>query len=111
MARHPSVASLEFSEAAHKYGATYFRDALARFVAEHNNPALTAHQVELASGGVYFNFASVAAFHKMKITLDDVQGLGISHAQPQDVIHARPGRRGKYDTEVPGRFDTVLIRC
>ncbi|KAI0649799.1 hypothetical protein C8Q79DRAFT_902444 [Trametes meyenii] len=110
MARHPSVASVEFNDAVHKYGASFFRDALARFVAEHNNPTLTAHQVELASGGIYFNFASVAAFHKMKIALGDVQGLGVSHAQPQDVVHARPCRRGKYDTEVPGRFDTVLVR-
>ncbi|KAI0670040.1 hypothetical protein C8Q78DRAFT_976760, partial [Trametes maxima] len=110
MARHPSVKSVRFNDAAHKYGATYLRDALARFVAERNNPGLTAHQVELASGGVYFEFPGVPTFHKVKVALDDVQGLGIVHTQPQDVVHARPSRYGKYGKEVPGRFDTVLIR-
>ncbi|KAH9846211.1 hypothetical protein C2E23DRAFT_602675 [Lenzites betulinus] len=111
MTRHPSVKAVRFDHVVCDYGASYFRDALTRFVTEKNSPGMTMQQVELASGGVYFDFAAVPTYHKIKLMLNDSQGLGVTHAEPQDVVHVRPARRGKYDTEVPGRFDTVLIRA
>lgn len=108
MTRHPSVKSVKFADTVTRYGATFFRDALARFAIKRNNPLLSAHEVERRSGGLYFGFNSVAAYHKIKVNLPDVQGLGIQELGRQDVIHVRPERKDKYRRIVPGRFDTAL---
>ncbi|KAI8994099.1 hypothetical protein BD414DRAFT_513707 [Trametes punicea] len=110
MARHPSVKSVTFADIAAKYGATHFRDTLARFVVQQNHPNLAAHEVEQRSAGVYFGFNSVSAFHKIKFNIPDVQGLGLQTSDPRDVVHVRPARKNKYHNTVPGRFDTALIQ-
>ncbi|KAI0949317.1 hypothetical protein AcW1_008965 [Taiwanofungus camphoratus] len=108
MTRNPSVKGLLFSRAVNEYGATYLRDALARFIVRYRDPTLTPVQVERASAGVYFPFQRLPVFHKIKISIEDVQGLGIMN-ESLDVVHARPHRTDKQNREVPGRFDTVLI--
>ncbi|KAI0349245.1 hypothetical protein OH77DRAFT_1415395, partial [Trametes cingulata] len=110
MTQHPSVKAVTFEDVRSKYGATYFRDALSRFVVSFNNPALSAAEIELACGGVYFPFRTVPAFHKIKFAFRDTHGLGVTHSVTEDVVHARPSRAGKYGTEIPARFDTVLVR-
>ena len=110
MTRHPSVKSVKFADAVIKYSATFFRDALARFTIKCNNPLLTPNEVERCCGGLYFAFNSVAAYHKIKINLPDVQGLGTQGLGRQDVVHVRPEHKNKYKQTVPGRFDTALTR-
>ncbi|KAI0373820.1 hypothetical protein BV20DRAFT_988937 [Pilatotrama ljubarskyi] len=110
MSQHPSVKAVAFEDVLSKHGATYFRDALARFVVSFNRPTLSASEVELACGGIYFPFRTVPVFHKIKFALRDIHGLGVTHSVVQDVVHARPARVGKYGAELPARFDTVLVR-
>lgn len=111
MARHASAKGVALDTIVDIYGATYFRDALTRFVVGVNHPALTPPQVELASGGVFLNFRTFPIYHKIKFMIKDVQGLGTTGAVTQDVAHVRPPRKGKYNADVAGRFDTVLVRA
>ncbi|PIL31105.1 hypothetical protein GSI_05801 [Ganoderma sinense ZZ0214-1] len=110
MTRHPSVKGVKFPQLVTTYGATFFRDALSRYVVEHNHPQLTRHQVEQQASKVFFNFYSVPVFHKIKIHVLDSEGLGLQDTDKQDVVHVRPARKNKYDDTIPGRFDTVLVR-
>ncbi|KAJ3007938.1 hypothetical protein NUW54_g3348 [Trametes sanguinea] len=111
MSRHPSVKAVSLDDVFSKYGATYFRDALARFVAALNDPSLSENQVELASGGVYLPFNKVPVYHKIRFALKDIDGFGVTHYNAQDVAHVRPARVAKYGAAVAGRFDTVLVRA
>ncbi|KAI0776229.1 hypothetical protein BD413DRAFT_469649, partial [Trametes elegans] len=110
MTKHPSVKAVSFDDVTLRYQAPFFRDALTRFVVTCNQPALSPAQVELAAGGVYFNFRNLPVYHKVKFDIHDTQGLGTSTSITQDVAHVRPARKGKHGTDVPGRFDTVLVR-
>ncbi|KAI0759461.1 hypothetical protein BD413DRAFT_722365 [Trametes elegans] len=110
MTKHPSVKAAYFDDMTSQYHAPFFRDALTRFVVTCNQPALSAAQVELAAGGVYFNFRNLPVYHKIKFNIYDTQGLGTSTSITQDVAHVRPSRKGKYGADVHGRFDTVLVR-
>ncbi|KAI0683028.1 hypothetical protein C8Q76DRAFT_772508 [Earliella scabrosa] len=104
----PSVKALRFGAAAARYGATYLRDALLRFVIAYRDSTLSEAEVEQECSGLFFQFRAFPVFHKIKITLDDVQGFGVMD-DPADVIHARPDRVDKHGRTVPGRFDTVLV--
>ncbi|KAI0944925.1 hypothetical protein AcV7_001596 [Taiwanofungus camphoratus] len=108
MSRNPSVKAVPFSLIISDYGATYFRDALARFVIRHRDPSLTTMQVERASASIYFAFRTVPVYHKIKLWIDNAQAFNIS-GQMMDVVHARPQRKDKQKRDVPGRFDTVLV--
>ncbi|KAI0765857.1 hypothetical protein BD413DRAFT_606037 [Trametes elegans] len=111
MARHPTVKAVPFSVAMSAYGATYIRDALARFIVSANNPTLSPAQVELACGSIYLNFRTIPVYHKIKFVLQDFEDLGVVHSETHDAIHARPARKNKYHSEIPARFDTVLVRA
>ncbi|RPD75308.1 hypothetical protein L226DRAFT_462412 [Lentinus tigrinus ALCF2SS1-7] len=108
MTRHPSVKAVPLDHLGERYGALYFRDALSRFVVQHNHPEYTRAQLERASASVYFNFHKIPAFHKVKFWLDDPHGF--PDADLRDVIHCRPIRQNKYGDDIPGRFDTALVR-
>ncbi|KAI0821718.1 hypothetical protein BC628DRAFT_793206 [Trametes gibbosa] len=110
LTRHPSAKGLGFEDVISKYGATYFRDALARFVAKTRHPDFTSPQVEHASASIYFSFRTISAFHKLKFWIEDESGLTIDAPDPTDVAHAHPARTGKYDKVIPGRFDTVFVK-
>ncbi|KAI0827915.1 hypothetical protein BC628DRAFT_1534661, partial [Trametes gibbosa] len=110
MTRHPSPKAISSGDIAVNYGAKYFRDALARFVVEHNDSSstLTRAEIEHKSAGVYFPFHKVPVFHRIKLWIDDPQGL-LSDTQVADAVHVQPARKNKYENTVPARFDTVLI--
>ncbi|KAI9068635.1 hypothetical protein FKP32DRAFT_1561245 [Trametes sanguinea] len=108
IAKNPSVKAVSFDAAVTRYAASFFRDALARFVIQYRQPDLSWRQIERASASVYFNFRSVPSFHKIKYLLDDVQGFGLAE-QHRDVVHARPARQDSRGRPVPARFDTVLV--
>lgn len=110
MTRHPSVRAVKIVQLPEQYGTTFFRDALARFVVAHNNPSWTSAEIERASAGVYFRFSSVAVYHKVKFWIPDPHGLALPGSEMRDVIHARPMRKNKHGSDVPGRFDTALVR-
>ncbi|KAH9857831.1 hypothetical protein C2E23DRAFT_720065 [Lenzites betulinus] len=113
MTRYPSVsAAITFQQLALDYGATYFRDVLARFVAQRND---VLHQlsdsdteIEKASAAIYFPFHRVPVYHRIKIWIDEPDGL-LAIPQVGDLIHVRPSRQDRHGTTVPARFDTVLV--
>ncbi|CDO71997.1 hypothetical protein BN946_scf184943.g32 [Trametes cinnabarina] len=108
IAKWPSVKALSFDDAAKRYGATYLRDALARFVVQYCDPSLSAAEVEHAALARPLPLRKVQAFHKLKFSLVDAQELGVMETL-QDAAHARPERTDRQGRAVPGRFDTVLI--
>ncbi|PIL36324.1 hypothetical protein GSI_00012 [Ganoderma sinense ZZ0214-1] len=110
MTRHPSAKSVTFTRLVGEYGATFFRDALARFVVSRNQPQLTHAQVERQLGTVFFPFASVPTYHKIKFRVADPQSVSAPGTEVQDVVHARPARLNKYGSLLPGQFDTALVR-
>ncbi|KAI1784280.1 hypothetical protein LXA43DRAFT_976757 [Ganoderma leucocontextum] len=111
MARHPSVKGANFDDIKTKYGATYFRDALTRYIVTVNHPDLTRPQVERQAASIYFPFQSVPVYNKVKIFIEDPDGLAAPGTGVRDVIHARATRQKKdVGGEISGRFDTALIR-
>lgn len=108
MTRHASVKAVPLDELTTRYGASYFRDALSRFVVQRNHPEYSLGQIERASASIYFNFHKIPAYHKIKFWLDDPHGF--QDADMRDVIHCRPKCINKRGDEIPGRFDTALVR-
>ncbi|KAI0703890.1 hypothetical protein C8T65DRAFT_810535 [Cerioporus squamosus] len=110
MTRHPSVKAVKIADLPTRYGATYFRDALSRFVVQRNHPEFTPAQQERAAASVYLNFHKIPAYHKVKLWLDDPHSFALPGSELRDVIHSRPTRQNKHGHVLPGRFDTALVR-
>ena len=108
MTKHATVKMLRFDAAVNDYGATWIRDALARYVVGYRNPSLTPAEVEQESLSISYRFPGLPVFHKIKFILEDAQHLGIMEAL-HNAAHARPARRDRYGRHVPARFDTVLV--
>lgn len=108
MTKHASVKALRFDAAVSQYGATWLRDALARYIVGYRNPSLTPQEVEHEALTVSYRFNTLPIYHKLKFVLEDAQQLGIMEAV-HDAAHARPARQDRYGRHVPARFDTVLI--
>lgn len=110
MTRHPSVRALKISDISSKYAATFFRDALARYIVHENHPNLSLHEVERASAGVFLPFSKIPVYHRIKVWIKDVFGLGTHLNDYKDIIHVQPARQDKHGTNLPARFDTILVR-
>ena len=110
MTRHPSAKGVTFSDLGDLYGARFFRDALKRYIVEHNSTVpLTRAQIERASASIYFPFSKVPVWHRIKFSISDPYDLTKYIDPISDTAHAQPERTGKYGAQVPGRFDTVLV--
>lgn len=97
------TANISMDEIAEEYGATFFRDALARYVVESTNPNITHAQREHIASNVIFPFRKVPVFHKIKI-------VDSENASTVDSIHVQPARRDKYGKPVSSRFDTCVVK-
>jgi hypothetical protein len=102
MTRRPSAHAVSIDRLVADYGATYFRDALARFVVQWNNPGLPPPAVERESVNVQIPFVNVSTYHRIKYVED-------GEATTVDSIHVQPKRKDKHGRPIPGRFDTVLV--
>ncbi|KAG1866365.1 hypothetical protein C8R48DRAFT_772465 [Suillus tomentosus] len=107
IAKHPSARCMSFDTLANEYGAPYFQAALARFIAEVNQPVLTVRQLEDAACGMIIPFRAVAMFHKVRY--NTVHDDSIPNTVMVDSIHVQPQRRDCHKCHVPARFDTVLV--
>ncbi|TBU22112.1 hypothetical protein BD311DRAFT_826016 [Dichomitus squalens] len=103
MSRYASVKGYE-------YGASYFRDTLARYVVKTTNPALTVQQVEYESSRIFFQFQTLPVYHKVKLWIVDPDGLAAPGTETRDVVYAPATRTTRRGTTLPGRFDTALIK-
>ena len=89
--------ALRFDAAVALYGATFIRDALARFVVSYGDSSLTPAEIERRSRGIFFRFSAFPVFHKLKFVLEDAQHLGIME-DTRDTAHARPARSDHTDS-------------
>ncbi|KAJ7831731.1 hypothetical protein B0H14DRAFT_3110180 [Mycena olivaceomarginata] len=89
---HPSLKSVRLSKLTTDQGATFFRDALARFVVHLNHPELSRTQVEARSQDLSFPFNTVPVFHRIKFTTEDPYTARGPEDTIVDSIHGLPGR-------------------
>ncbi|KAG2356047.1 hypothetical protein BDR07DRAFT_1301436 [Suillus spraguei] len=112
MTKHPSAKSVSLEKLATDYGATHFRDALARFIAQQsrgNDPApLDSQALDVLARDIHFPFHRLPVFHKVKWCSVDARGHGDAHVT-LDSVHAKPQRNvGAHLTA--RRSDTALVR-
>ncbi|EPQ54137.1 hypothetical protein GLOTRDRAFT_44196 [Gloeophyllum trabeum ATCC 11539] len=108
MARHPTLKAVPLMRMRKDYGARFFVDAFARFVAQYNHPSFTPTQVEDAAGDVFLPFQTLPVFHMIKFTNEDLLRVG-SAVETLDAVHVRPAKSDPRGRPVPARFDTVLV--
>ncbi|KAG2071645.1 hypothetical protein BDR04DRAFT_1128078 [Suillus decipiens] len=112
LTKHPSPKAVPIQRLISDYGAIYFREALARYIAQQNhlNETLSHQRLEDLAANVILPFRSVAVHHKIKWVSVDAQGHG-DPCVTVDSVHTKPGHAGssQRDDAVPARFDTALI--
>ncbi|KAG2109509.1 hypothetical protein DEU56DRAFT_874502 [Suillus clintonianus] len=112
LTKHPSARAVSFQRLISDYGATYFHEALARYVAQQNHldEPLSRRRLEDLAANILLPFHSVAVYHKIKWLSVDARG----HGDPLitvDSVHVKPHRTGtrRRNDALPARFDTALI--
>jgi hypothetical protein len=109
LTKWPSRNAVDLDEIVHTYGATFFREALRRYLvlSRHSGPPLTSNQLERAISYITIGFTSVPVYYKLKFTkpADSVHTKNFT----LDTIYARPKRRSKKGQVIPARFDTALV--
>ena len=108
MTKHPSRSNVSFEKLRNDYGALYIDDAIARYVAEHENPHATPAQIERIARGIDLHFSKVNVFHKAKFWLGHNDEHPLS-ANEFDTLYAKPERTNTKGDYVPGRFDMALV--
>jgi hypothetical protein len=98
VSKRPNVRRVVLDDFVAKYGATYFREAFARFITLTRYPNLSATQLERQIWGVEMPTQNFWVWHHIKFLSTDPFTLSTSTA---DTIHAN---------SVAQRFDTALIR-
>ncbi|KAJ7740780.1 hypothetical protein B0H14DRAFT_2407485 [Mycena olivaceomarginata] len=109
MTKHPTLKSVGMSRLVMDYGATLFRDALARYVVHFNNLDLSPLQVEQNSQDLSFAFNSVPVCHRIKFTSQDSYSAPGGPDSVVDSIHIQPRKTLKNGEDLPARFDTALV--
>jgi hypothetical protein len=98
LSKRPSVRRVALHNLVTNYGATYFREALARFITLTRYPDLSAMQLENLIWGVEMPAQNFWVWHHIKFVSTDPFTLSTSTT---DTIHAN---------SVAKRFDCALIR-
>ena len=104
MALNPTK-SVTFDVLARNYGAVGFQDALADFLAQLNNPLLSATALRRRAADTLIPFRRVPVFHNIKFTKCGQSG----ESEISDSAHARPEVRDSKSHVIPARFDTVVV--
>jgi hypothetical protein len=106
MTKHPTQRAVPVDRLVEVYGATYFRPALARFIALTNDPNLLRAQLEAKLRSIRMPFRTVPVWHRIKYLREDPASKTATTA---DSIHVRPSTLDSRGRRVPGRFDTALV--
>ncbi|KAJ7897902.1 hypothetical protein B0H14DRAFT_3581502 [Mycena olivaceomarginata] len=109
MAKHPTHKSVKFSTLETKYGATFFRDALSRYIVGLTDPELTLAQIERDSNSFDVPFNAVPVFQRVKFTAADPYAKDGPSDSIIDSVHVQPSKVAKNGDDIPARFDTVLV--
>ncbi|KAG2118643.1 hypothetical protein DEU56DRAFT_974831 [Suillus clintonianus] len=112
LTKHPSMKAVPIQKLITEYGATYFREALARYVAQLHHPheATTRRRLEDLAAAIHLPFRTLPVYHIIKWRSDGAQGHG-DPCVTVDSAHVKPRRvtTSQKGADVPARFDTVLI--
>ncbi|KAJ6616602.1 hypothetical protein B0H10DRAFT_1799063 [Mycena sp. CBHHK59/15] len=103
MTLHPSKRSVSFKKLIEDHGATYFRDAIARYVVAANDLDLSARAVEQYASNLAMPFRSVPVYHKIKYVTQSAPDTIV------DSVYVKPAITNGRGKLIPGRFDTVLV--
>ncbi|KAG2153819.1 hypothetical protein DEU56DRAFT_725961 [Suillus clintonianus] len=109
--KHPSIKAVTIPKLISDYGATYFREALAHYIARQQNPneVITRQCLENLAAGIHLPFHAVPVYHKIKWLSTDARGHG-NPLVTVDSIHSRSHYTAlRVNDVVPARFDTALI--
>ncbi|KAJ6479726.1 hypothetical protein C8R45DRAFT_1054433 [Mycena sanguinolenta] len=109
MTKHPTLKAVKINSLISDYGAHAFRDALARFIVQFNNPTLTRAQIEAQSSSVALHFNRVPVYHRIKFITEDPYTAGGPEDSVVDSIHVQPAKTVRSGKQLPGRFDTALV--
>ncbi|KAJ6526345.1 hypothetical protein B0H19DRAFT_1084449 [Mycena capillaripes] len=109
MPKHPTHKLVKFSILETTYGATFFRDALSRYVIGLTEPDLSPRQVEREANSVDVPFNGVPVFQRIKFSTSDPYGNHGPTDSIVDSIHVQPRKVLKNGDDVPARFDTALV--
>ena len=111
VAKHPSAKAISIDKLVEDYGATYFREALARYITQLNHASdpipLRSQTLDVLAQDVHFPFRTLPVFHKVKWLSVDARGHGDATAT-LDSVHARPQRSSGSGLR-PRRSDTALV--
>ncbi|KAL0955348.1 hypothetical protein HGRIS_001597 [Hohenbuehelia grisea] len=85
LAKRPSATGVTVQTLATKYGARYFKEALARFITLTNEPGISRARLEQAIWNIHLPFRKVSVWHRIKFLQQDPLTLKFKTA---DSIHA-----------------------
>ena len=105
---HEPVAQVPLDKVVSNYGAKDFSDALATFLAHHENPGASRQALQSIASRLKLNFNRVCVFHKIKLWIQDPQGCAETE-DTLDVIHARCTTTTRTGRKLSACFDTALI--
>ena len=109
LTKWPSRKAVDMDDIVTEYGATFFREALRRYLvlSGHSGPELNRNQLERAIVYKKLPLTSVPVYHKLKFTtpVDSTR----SKCLTLDAIYVRPERQSKKGLAIPARFDTALV--
>jgi hypothetical protein len=109
--KHPSAKAISIDKLVEDYGATYFREALARYITQlshANDPIpLRSRALDVFAQDVHFPFRTLPVFHRIKWLSVDARGHGDATAT-LDSVHARPQASSGSGLR-PRRSDTALV--
>src|SRR6266478_3617105 len=102
IASHPTTHAVSIDTLVSDYGATYFRDAFARYIVGWRNPEFNRPQVERESLNTNIPFVNVSVYDRVKF-------INAGDDKIVDALHVQPRRKTPV-RDNPGRFDTALIK-
>jgi hypothetical protein len=113
LTKWPSAKAVDLDDLVSDYGATFFREALRRYLVllKHTNAGtsltLTRRQLEQEVLYTDLPFTTLPVYHRIKFitTADSDNAKDVT----LDTIHVRPNRKSKRGTLLPARFDTALL--
>jgi hypothetical protein len=105
---HEPVAQVSFEKVVSEYGARDFYNALAMFLAHHENPNASRQVLRSIAAQLTLNFDCICVFHKIKLWIQDPQGCADT-GDMCDVVHARSMTTTWTGRQLSARFDTALI--
>ncbi|KAJ7269176.1 hypothetical protein C8J57DRAFT_1066810 [Mycena rebaudengoi] len=109
MTKYPTHKSVKFTTLEAAYGATFFHDALSRYITQLLDPSLSRAEIERESATFSVPFNAVPVFQNIKFSTSDPYGNDGPMDNIVDHIHVQPRKVLSNGNEVPARFDTALV--